>query len=133
MRKKQLGILMIILVISLILMSLMVLMKNRLILEAIFENVFFEWAIRKNCFWNWIFWGSYFQKVFLKMFFFFEKAISNCSFCRSNFENVLLEGRLIKTYFIGEQFQKSVLDNEFLGRAILEVAILKKYFWKCIF
>ena len=43
-------------------------------------------------------------------------------------KNVLLEGRLIKTYFIGEQFQKSVFDNEFLGRAILEVAILKKYF-----
>ena len=135
MRKKQFGKLMIILVISLILMSLMILIKNRLILKAIFENICFEGAIRKTAFEIWFFEEAIFKKYFwnVSFFFFFEKAILNCSFCRSNFENVLLEGRLIKTYFIGEQFQKSVLDNEFLGRAILEVAILKKYFWKCFF
>ena len=55
---------MIILVISLILMSLMVLMKNRLILEAIFENVFFEGAIRKIAFEIGFFEEAIFKKYF---------------------------------------------------------------------
>ena len=133
MRKKQLGILIIIWVILLLLVNLMILINNRskiwgwfflrkqfwkcLFLGSNFERVWCRAIFLKKIFedenWKCIFWGNNFLKRFFGIFFLMEQ-FWKCIFWGRGFKNVLFQEAVLKIFFEGAIFWRRITKMHFV-------------------
>ena len=123
MRKKQLGILIIIWVILLLLVNLMILIKNR--------SKIWGWFFLRKQFWKCLFLGSNFERVWCRAIFLkkiFEDEIWKCIFWGNNFLK-----RFFGIFFLMEQFWKCIFWGRGFKNVLFQEAVLKIFFEGAIF